>query len=285
MSRVPQPAAAFIREQGWGGVESLIPVSGGCINDGARLQTASGPALFLKRNASAPREMFRREAEGLEALRVEGGPRVPAPLLAGDDFILLEYLAPAPQAHDCWETLGARLARLHLVTGDRFGFAHDNYIGSTPQPNRWEADGFAFFAEQRLLFQGRLARERGLLGSADARRLEQLAARLRGLIPEQPASLIHGDLWGGNVIPGPEGHACLIDPAAHFGWAEAELAMTALFGRFAEGFYAAYESVRPLEPGYRSRFDLYNLYHLLNHLNLFGGSYLSSAQSVLARYS
>jgi len=210
--------------------------------------------------------------------------RGPAALLAGPDFLLLEYLPPAPPAPDYWERLGAALARLHSPAHPQFGFAHDNYIGSTPQPNGWMDDGFDFFAERRLMFQGRLARERGRLGPPDGRRLELLASRLRDLIPEQPASLLHGDLWSGNVIAGPGGQACLIDPAAHYGWAEADLAMTALFGRFPEEFYRAYETARPLAPGWRSRCGAYNLYHLLNHLNLFGASYLSAVQNVLARF-
>jgi fructosamine-3-kinase len=294
MSRLPEAVVEFIAAQGWGGVAATTPVGGGCINDGMRVDTSGGPALFLKQNRSTPRDMFRREAEGLEALgAADGGPRAPTPLLVGDDFILLEYLAPTPPAADYWEAFGAQLARLHLATSPQFGFAHDNYIGSTPQPNRWEEDGFKFFAEHRLLFQGRLARERGLLSPSNLQRLERLASRLRELAPDQPASLIHGDLWGGNVIPGPApstslragGRACMIDPAAHYGWAEAELAMTALFGQFPSAFYSAYESVRPLAPSWRSRFDLYNLYHLLNHLNLFGRSYLSSVEGALAQYS
>ena len=286
MSSVPGPVAAYVAAQGWGRIATATPVGGGCINDGARLTTTTGPALFLKFNADAAPDMFQREAEGLEALAsVEGGPSVPAPLLIGEEFILLEYLSPAAPAADYWEAFGARLAPLHAATNSRFGFPHDNYIGSTPQTNRWESDGFRFFAEQRLLFQGRLARDRGLMRPPSLQQLERLAERLRELVPEQPASLLHGDLWSGNVIPGPGGHACLIDPAAHYGWAEAELAMTALFGRFPPAFYSAYESVRPLAPGYRARFDIYNLYHLLNHLNLFGGSYLGAVEGILARYS
>ena len=286
MSRLPDAVAEYVRAQGWGHVATTTPVGGGCINDGARLTTTDGPALFLKRNSSAPPDMFQREAEGLEALAsAEGGPRVPRPLLVGEGFILLEYLFPAVHSASYWETLGVQLARLHSVTNSRFGFARDNYIGSTPQSNRWEADGYKFFAEQRLLFQGELTRERGLLSPSSLQRLDHLAARLHDLVPEQPASLLHGDLWGGNVIPGPDGHAYLIDPAAHYGWAEAELAMTTLFGQFPPAFYAAYESARPLAPGYRSRFDIYNLYHLLNHLNLFGRSYLGVVEATLARYA
>lgn len=282
---IPEAVRAYVAAQGWGDVVRAEAVGGGCINDSRALFTAHGPQLFLKQNAQPPRGMFAREAEGLEALaRAGDGPRVPQPIFVSETFLLLEYLAPAPAAPQAWEVLGRRLAQLHLHTSPRFGFPHDNFLGETPQPNGWLDDGYEFFGERRLLFQARLARERGLLGAANVQRVERLAGRLRELIPEQPASLMHGDLWSGNVIPGPDGHRCLIDPAAHYGWAEAELAMTALFGGFPPEFYAAYEAVRPLAPGYRERFDLYNLYHLLNHLNLFGSSYLPAVEGILARY-
>ncbi|MDW8327423.1 MAG: fructosamine kinase family protein [Anaerolineales bacterium] len=283
---IAEAVQRYVSERGWGKVLGAEAVGGGCINDGRVLTTERGPKLFLKTNAAAPPTMFACEAEGLAALAdVPGGPRVPQPLLSGDDFLLLEYLAPAPRRPDAWEVLGRQLARLHAKVAPQFGFPRDNFIGSTPQPNGWLSDGFQFFAERRLLFQGKLARERGLLDAKRLQQLERLAARLRDLIPEQPASLIHGDLWSGNVIIGPEGYRCLIDPAAHYGWAEAELAMTALFGGFPDSFYRAYESVRPLAPGYRSRFNLYNLYHLLNHLNLFGRSYLGQVEAVLRQYA
>lgn len=280
----PDEVSAFVARQGWGAIHHVEPVGGGCINEGRVLHTTLGPRLFLKHNRSAPRDMFAREAEGLRALAAAPGPRVPEPLRAGEDFLLLEYLAPAPLAREAWQVFGERLAQLHASLSDRFGFEHDNYLGATPQPNRWEADGFTFFAEQRLLYQGRLARERGLLDAAAVTRLERLASRLRDLLPAQPASLLHGDLWSGNAIPGPDGQLCLIDPAVHYGWAEAELAMTALFGHFPEAFYAGYQAARPLAPGYRDRFPIYNLYHLLNHLNLFGRSYLGSVQAILSQW-
>lgn len=287
--QVPEQVTRYIESQGWGQITSAEPVGGGCINDTRCVTTSNGPQLFLKLNTSTPPDMFQREAEGLEALAVEGGPRVPRPYLVGEEFLLLEYLSPALPKKDYWETLGRRLAHVHSTTQPRFGFAHNNYLGSTPQPNRWDENGFNFFAEQRLVFQGKLAREHGRLSQARLNQIEKLAARLNELVPEQPASLLHGDLWSGNVIAGtegadPEGQACLIDPAAHFGWAEADLAMTTLFGGFPESFYAAYAAARPLAPGYRSRFEIYNLYHLLNHLNLFGSSYLGSVEQILTKY-
>jgi fructosamine-3-kinase len=288
---IPEPVGAFIARQGWGtaGQVRADPAGGGCINAGQVLHPAAGPDLFLKQNASAPGDMFAREAEGLAALAQPDGPRVPRALLVGETFLVLEYLAPAPLRPRAWEVLGQQLAALHAHTAPEFGFPHANYLGRTPQPNRSDADGWRFFAEQRLLYQARLARERGLLSREAVGQAERLAVRLRDLVPEQPASLIHGDLWTGNVIPGPEGALCLIDPAAHYGWAEAELAMTGLFGGFPESFYSAYQAAaqdlgRPLAPGWRGRFPLYNLYHLLNHLNLFGQSYLQEVEAGLRHY-
>ncbi len=230
--------------------------------------------------------MFARETEGLEALRAaDGGPRVPRAYLHGEKFLLLEDLAPAHRRKGYWLEFGERLAALHRHTNTEFGFEHDNYIGSTPQPNPWTPDGYVFFAEHRLGFQVKLARQRGLLSREQAGQVESLARRLPELIAEQPASLIHGDLWSGNAVTDAGGAPALIDPAAHYGWAEAELAMTALFGAFPDTFYRAYEERNPLEQGYKNRFPIYNLYHLLNHLNLFGRSYLSQVLSILRRYA
>jgi protein-ribulosamine 3-kinase len=281
---IPVQVKYWLIENGYGDLKNTRPVGGGCINNGARLETASGTSFFLKTNPNAPLDMFAREAEGLEAIRVEDAPASPQPYLWAEEFLLLEDLRPAPRNPDYWPELGRRLAFLHSVTKEQFGFDHDNYIGSTPQPNPWTEDGYTFFSESRLLFQARLARDRSLLGRSEVGQVEQLANRLPDLIPEQTASLIHGDLWSGNAITDSKGGPAIIDPAAHFGWAEADLAMTALFGAFPETFYQAYQETRPLKPGFRNRFSLYNLYHLLNHLNLFGSGYLSQVQAILRQY-
>jgi fructosamine-3-kinase len=282
---LPKAGADYIAAQGWGHVTASQPASGGCINASRVLTTASGPRLFVKLNPSAPPDMFAREAEGLAALAaVPGAPRVPTALLAAPGFLLLEYISPSPPGPRAAARLGEQLAALHAAPAARFGFPNDNYLGSTPQPNPWIVDGWSFFAQHRLLHQGRLARQAGRLPAAGLRRLEGLARRLPDLVPAQPPSLLHGDLWSGNIVPGPGGQLCLIDPAAHYGWAEADIAMTALFGRQPDDFYAAYATVHSLPPGFAQRQDLYNLYHLLNHLNLFGASYLASVESILARY-
>lgn len=282
---IPNAVAEWCQHQGYGDIVRARSIGGGCINDGARLETESGRSFFLKQNASAPGDMFQREAEGLAALNVPDGPRVPTPYLHGSSFLLLEDLRPASRQPGYWDLLGRQLAALHLQVGDQFGFEADNYIGSTPQPNPWTEDGHEFFAEHRLGFQARLALDRGLLEKRDADRVAQLANGLKDIIPSQPPSLIHGDLWSGNATTGPEGEPAIIDPAAHYGWAEAELGMTTLFGSFGGAFYDAYEETASLEPGWRARLPLYNLYHLLNHLNLFGMGYLGQVRSVLDRFS
>ena len=281
---VPVPVIAWLAAEGYGGVVELQPVAGGCINQGAILRTAGGPSFFLKQNADAPEAMFLREVEGFRALAVEGGPRLPSALLAGADFLLLEDLHPDAPALAYWENFGRQLARLHDHTADTFGFQHDNFLGTTPQPNPPTPDGFEFFAVHRLEFQARLAEGRGLLPAADLERVNKLARSLRDWIPEQPASLIHGDLWLGNALSGPAGEPAIIDPAAHYGWAEAELGMTDLFGGFPDRFYQAYLEARPLGADWRERLPIYNLYHLLNHVNLFGGGYLGQVQAILKRY-
>ena len=282
---IPERVGEWLQQQGHGAVVGQHAVSGGCINNGARLETASGASFFLKTNNSAPEQLFTREAEGLAALSQASGPRFPQAHLWGEEFLLLEDLAPAPRAANYWERLGRQLAQLHSHTNRQFGFGHDNYLGSTPQPNPWTADGFAFFAEQRLGFQARLARDQGRLSRAEAAQVERLGTRLPDLVPRQPAALIHGDLWGGNAISDSRGGPALIDPAAHYGWPEAELGMTALFGGFDPLFYVAYEEERALDKGWRQRLPLYNLYHLLNHLNLFGEGYHGQVKQVLEEFA
>ncbi len=281
---LPPPGISWLESEGHGQVEESHPVAGGCINNGARLTTSSGKTFFLKQNGSAPDLMFAREMDALRVLAVPAGPRVPIPYLYEHEFLLLEDLNPAPPSGDFWESFGRQLAALHDEVGQNFGFEDDNFIGSTPQPNPWTADGYEFFAEHRLGYQAELALQQSLINRKDFRAVLALSSKLPQLVPEQPASLIHGDLWSGNAIAGPEGEPAIIDPAVHFGWAEAELGMTNLFGGFPEAFYKSYEETRPLEDGWRDRLPIYNLYHLLNHVNLFGAGYLGQVRSILQRF-
>jgi protein-ribulosamine 3-kinase len=270
-------------------VQRRSPVAGGCISNGTRLDLSDGTSLFMKESRRLPPGMFRAEAQGLGALRSDHV-RVPQPLAYGQGerygFVLMEWIDSGSKRADFDTLLGAGLAELHRGRQcPRAGFDGDNYIGSTPQENPWTGSWIAFFREHRIGFQLRLAVRRNRLDGPSAKGIERLMQRLEELLPEvDQKSILHGDLWGGNVMVGSDGGAVLIDPAVYYGHREADLAMTELFGGFSRRFYDAYREAWPLVPGYSDRRDLYNLYHLLNHLNIFGGSYLSSVNGIVARY-
>lgn len=261
-------------------------VSGGSINRAERVELADGRTVFVKTNDRAPPDMFPEEARGLEALASAGGPPVPEVHHVDPEMIVLSWLPPGRLDAGGWAELGRALAHQHRTTAPRHGFDADNYIGSTRQPNPWTADGIAFFAEHRLGFQVRLARDRGRLDRPSVQRADAVIARLPELLPaDAPASLLHGDLWSGNVHPRADGVGCILDPAAYYGFREADLAMTRLFGALPRAFYDGYEEAWPLPADAAGRVDLFNLYHLLNHLNLFGGGYASGVQAALRKYA
>lgn len=280
--QLPAPVEQWCAARG--GLAIHQPLPGGDINIVLRLRCSAGSSAVLKLNPRGPSGLFQAEATGLQSLNIPTGPRIPEVIAVGEGFLLLEDLGDGEPARDFWADLGHRVAHLHQQTGERFGFAHDNFIGATPQPNTWQTDGHRFFAHQRLGFQAGRACNHGRLSLKDRQRVASLADKLTDLVPVQPPSLMHGDLWTGNVHADANGRPALIDPAAYYGWAEADLAMTSLFGQFPEPFYAAYLEVRPLADGWRERFPLYQLYHLLNHLNLFGGSYAGSISRILDRF-
>lgn len=262
-------------------------VGGGCINAAARLEDR-GRRYFVKLNDVARLEMFVAETAGLKELSRAGAVRVPQPICQGTAgataFLVLEYLDLRPVAGEAQERLGRGLAALHRVTRRHFGWDRDNTIGSTPQPNRPQDDWCGFWRNQRLGFQLELAGRNGYgkrLTQKGERLSERLDAFFRSYRPIP--SLLHGDLWSGNAAATPEGEPVIFDPAAYFGDRETDVAMTELFGGFSDRFYAAYREAWPLDPGYETRRMLYNLYHVLNHLNLFGGGYLGQAERMLDR--
>lgn len=272
------------------GVLRATPVSGGDINDAWCLVLEDGTRAFMKANRSAPAGFFRAEAEGLDALRDTGAIRVPRVLAVGEDkgegaCLLLEWVECAPRQGDFWERFGRGLAEMHRAPAPaRFGWARDNHIGASPQVNAWRDRWVDFFRDCRLEPQFR--RAQSYFDAAARRRFDRLLDHLGDhLVEPGRPSLLHGDLWSGNFITGPDGQAWLIDPAAYVGHAEADLAMTELFGGFHRRFYGAYREVNPLQPGYARRRGLYNLYHLLNHLNLFGGGYLAPVLRILDAFA
>ena len=272
-------------------VQSSFPSGGGCINQTSVLQLTNGDRVFLKYNSHPPADFFAVEAKGLKLLaQTIKGPRIPKPLALQDStrptFLILEYIEASSPRHDFPVHFALSLAELHRINHNSFGLDHDNYIGSTVQKNSQETNGIDFFRDHRLRFQQELARKSGKLPSPTDKNLSKLCDRLENYLDisgEQPA-LLHGDLWSGNYFPDREQVPCIFDPAIYFGLREADLAMTELFGRLPQRFYDAYHEAFPLNPGYEERKDLYNLYHLLNHLNLFGNSYLASVEQVIRRY-
>jgi len=266
--------------------EAPQPVAGGDISSAWRLETADG-AVFLKTGPASSYDMFAAEAEGLAALAAPQAVRVPAvfacDISAGTAFVALEWLNFSAPSRDTEARLGEQLAALHRSTAERFGWHRDNTIGLTPQHNDWSDDWIGFFRERRLGFQLQLAAQNGFGGELQtqgAQLMKRLPVYFEGYAPEP--SLLHGDLWGGNWASC-GGEPVIFDPAVYYGDRETDLAMTRLFGGFGRDFYTAYEASAPLAAGHRERNHLYQLYHVLNHLNLFGSGYLGRAQDLMQR--
>ena len=263
------------------------PLSGGCINQAWRISDGQR-TFFVKVNAAASLPMFEAEAAGLAELAATETVQVPEPLghgvAAEHAWLMLEYLPLVSSGTRAMEKLGSSLAALHAQPCKGFGWHRDNAIGATPQINAYCDDWIEFWREQRLGFQLDLAARNGYVGALQQQG-EQLRARLDGLfVGHSPTpALLHGDLWSGNAGCTVEGEPVIFDPAVYQGDREADLAMTELFGGFPESFYAAYREALPLATGYPQRRTLYNLYHVLNHLNLFGGSYLTQAEQMMAQ--
>jgi len=266
-------------------IESISPIVGGCINESARVSLTSGRSIFLKQHHKPPKNFFAAEAAGLNAMKKTCSLKVPEVLHVSREFLLLEDLGDASAAADYWSILGEGLAELHQNPKPAFGFEMDNYCGLTPQANPITTNGIEFFGFHRLLALARRAVNLEYLANSEMSAIETISANLGEWIPDQPAVLIHGDLWSGNVHCDKQGQPALIDPACYWGWAEAELAMTTLFGGFEQRFYSSYESTSGIATDWRDRAPLYNLYHLLNHLVLFGRSYHTQVCSVINRYT
>jgi protein-ribulosamine 3-kinase len=258
-------------------------VGGGCINDAVVLMADDGQKYFVKLNNASRLDMFVAEATGLEEIVQSGSLRAPRPvctgIAGGEAFLVLEHLPLGGHGNEA--ALGSGLAAMHRTTREQFGWRRDNTIGSTTQVNTHEDDWVEFYREHRLRFQLELAAENGdrrLLREGESL-LDALPAFFTNYQPQ--ASLLHGDLWGGNRGALPDGTPVIFDPAVYYGDREADLAMTELFGGFGARFYAAYNEAWPLDGGYRVRRELYNLYHILNHYNLFGGGYASQAMRMM----
>lgn len=265
-------------------VESVRHAGGGCIND-AIILTGSKKSFFVKLNQAHLLDMFEAEAAGLEEIRNSGAIRAPFPVISGIEggrsFLVLEFISLGGAGS--LQGFGEQLATMHQHTSSSYGWHRDNTIGSTIQKNNRNDNWVDFWRDQRLTFQLDLAARNGqqTLKTQAMPLLENLALFFEGYSP-QP-SLLHGDLWSGNFGYDEEGEPVIYDPAVYFGDREADIAMTELFGGFGRDFYDAYEATYPLDSDYGVRKTLYNLYHILNHFNLFGGGYAGQALSMIQR--
>ncbi len=265
-------------------------VSGGCINDSKIIVTKSGKKFFLKTNFKNPTDMFLKEANGLRELTKPNVIRVPEVIYSDNELILLEIIEPGKRRNDFFEDFGRKFAQLHKCNSNDYGFYENNYIGSTPQinialpeeKNNWNK----FYFNKRLMFQFKLAEKNGYSTDELRKSFGKLEEKIESIVkPEKEiSSLLHGDLWGGNYILDETGSACLIDPAVYYGNREADMAMTKLFGGFDSKFYTAYNEEYPFDTGYEYRENIYKLYHILNHLNLFGTSYYYQALGLIKYY-
>jgi len=263
-------------------------VLGGDINESFYVKTDS-QQYFIKIKSSPPPRFFICEKIGLETIRKTNTISVPNVFHVNENeqigYLVLEWVS-GDKTEKTPKLLGHRLAQMHSITKDRFGFQHDSYIGMLPQPNGWFHSWIDYYREYKLLPQIKLAKSKRYLNSSLDRKLHKLLERLDEWLPSQPkASLLHGDLWGGNWIVGKNGDPYLIDPSIFYGHDEFELAFTELFGGFPETFYNAYTEVNPLSRNYKDRKPIYQLFYILVHVNLFGESYLRSVERIVNYYT
>ncbi len=269
-------------------IYEITEVAGGSINDVFRLQTAAGFFILKLNNAQQFPKMFECEAEGLEAIRETKTVAVPEVFTTGhigyNSFLLMEYLETGTKTIASMQLLGSQLAQMHRNTSPDFGFEKDNYMGSLSQSNRKHNTWKSFFTEERLKPMVKLAFDASFIDQKLVSDFEKLYQKLGELFEEEKPSLIHGDLWSGNYLISSAGKPYLIDPAVSYGFREFDLAMTHLFGGFSADFYQAYQEAFPLHSDWQQRVDLWNLYPLLLHLNLFGLSYLGQVKVGLKKF-
>ncbi|BAU09545.1 hypothetical protein LEP3755_00160 [Leptolyngbya sp. NIES-3755] len=258
-------------------------VGGGCINQGYRISDGT-LTFFVKLNRADQLAMFEAEVIGLQHMREAEAIRIPKPICTGisesSAYIVLEWLDLGRGSSQAWADMGRNLARMHRYQkSTAFGWERNNTIGSTPQINSWTSNWTDFFTQHRIGYQLELGARNGGRFRNGARLLDRIPELLANHEPKP--SIVHGDLWSGNAAVMQSGEPVIFDPATYWGDREVDLAMTELFGGFPAEFYRGYEEIYPTDSGYKTRKTLYNLYHILNHFNLFGGSYESQANRMI----
>lgn len=281
---LPKVLQWYLEEQ-FGALRSFRQASGGCINRGGIADFKNRHVFIKWNNSKLYPLLFEKESRGLELLR-SAPLKVPevykTGICEGYTYILMEPILSGIRREDYWQQLGAGLARMHRLSSTTYGLDHNNYMGSLDQYNEQSKDWVDFFITRRLEPQLRLARNGGSLQPSDEKKFQQLFVQLPQRLVSESPSLLHGDLWNGNVMTDSDGRPVLIDPAVYYGHRETDLAMTKLFGGFSSGFYRAYQETFPTEDDLDLRLDIYNLYPLLVHVNLFGGGYYRQVMSIVS---
>lgn len=270
-----------------GSILNTQSLGGACIHHATQISGEKG-MFFFKWNKATEQANFQAEAKGLDLLREASRLRIPQFVahIAEDNHVglLLEFVAPGPKKQHFFTQLGEGLAQQHQHTQAQFGLDHDNFIGALPQRNQPHQHWADFFREERILPQIQMPQAVRLLGADSRKRLTQLLQKAANIFPVEPPALLHGDLWGGNLLCDTTSKPVLIDPAVYYGHREMELAFMQLFDSYPTAFYDAYQEISPLTSGWEERMDLYNLYPMLVHLNLFGGSYLGGVERIIRKY-
>lgn len=268
-------------------IQKHLPVGGGCINSGGKIVTNKGD-FFVKYNDERLAGMFETEVKGLKILSKTNEIKAPEVISIGNSenitFLILEWIEPGRKKNNFWEDFGSRLANLHRHLSESYGLDFDNYIGSLPQYNKRYDSWIDFFVHQRIEKQLEMASAKYDISEISSD-FQELTKRLHDIFPDEPPSLLHGDLWSGNFLVNDSGYAAIIDPAVYYGHREIELAFTKLFGGFDNTFYNSYEESYPVKPNFGERIDIYNLYPLLVHANLFGTSYLNQVRNILKKFT
>ena len=270
-------------------VKDLEFFYGGNFNLAVRVQLKNADEYFIKWNQGDHQGLFEAEAKNLDLIGNTSSISVPSVIGTGTmeekEYLMMECIPSGEKASNYWTDFGEKLARLHQYTSNKgHGLDYTNYIGASPQINTWHQNGIAFFIEHRLRNQLERAIYDRKIDAALEAKFEKLFEKLPDLIPNEKSALIHGDLWSGNAMTNPQGLITLVDPACYFGFREAEIAFTTMFGGFEEAFYEAYHANFPIEKGFHERIPLYNLYPLLVHVNLFGEGYLPAVKKIVDSY-
>lgn len=269
-------------------VKNTIPISGGCIHTAIKVITKE-KTFFIKysKQKNYP-NMFKEEANGLALLAKNSSFDIPAVYKYSDNpdlsFIIMEFIESAKRNNDYWDNFGKNLAQMHQATINFYGLESNNYIGLLPQINTPNTSFIDFWITKRLDYQLKLAVNSEAISKEYIKKFEQFYYKLENLVPIEPPSFIHGDLWAGNFMTDTKGEAVIIDPAVYYGHRECDIAMSKLFGGFDKQFYIAYHSEMPMEKNWEQRIAIWNIYPLLVHVNLFGASYFSSIEQVLKKY-